>query len=75
MGTVKVSICERVRFRTNRLPGCLELEGIDARFSSKVSGAYPILGEVQVREDVTPEEIAAAVERENSGGEETPAII
>jgi hypothetical protein len=57
------------------VPDCLELEGIDERLFSEVCDAYPILDKVLEKEDATPEEIAAAVEREKDRvGNELPEL-
>jgi hypothetical protein len=49
---------------------CLKLEGFDERLASEFYRAYPILDEVLSKEDATPEEIAAAVEKERNRMEE-----
>lgn len=51
---------------TFTVPDCLEFEGIDERLFSEVCEAYPLLDEVLVNEDATPEQIDAAVENEKA---------
>ena len=43
---------------------CLEFEGIDERLFADVCDAYPVLDQVLVSENATPEEITAAVAQE-----------